>query len=171
MFLGIIYIQVCLVKLYEEVCASQTKRVGENNSFYNSRSSQKSCSLVYPLKIILKQFDRWNIINLSLKYGIFQDNLKIAKVIPIFKPGFHPHTITVASYQFFQHFSPFKIFWYLKNTDLLLKRIHSELPAIYKWLCSNRLALNLSKTKQLVFHQRQKVNSNFHSCTNCRPVY
>ena len=37
MFLGIIYIQVCLVKLYEEVCASQTKRVGENKSFYQEK--------------------------------------------------------------------------------------------------------------------------------------
>ena len=36
------------------------------------------------------------------------------------------------------------------------------MPAIYKWLCSNRLTLNLSKTKYLVFQLRQKVNSNLH---------
>jgi len=29
-----------------------------------------------------------------------------------------------------------------KDLDLLLQRIYSELPAIYKWLCSNRLTLN-----------------------------
>ena len=49
-----------------------------------------------------------------------------------------------------------------KDLELLLQRINSELPAIYKWLCSNRLTLNLSKTKYLVFQPRQKVNSNLH---------
>ena len=49
-----------------------------------------------------------------------------------------------------------------KDLDLLLQRINSELPAIFKWLCSNRLTLNLSKTKYLVFQPRQKVNSNLH---------
>lgn len=49
-----------------------------------------------------------------------------------------------------------------KDLDLLLQRINSELPAIYKWLFSNRLTLNLSKTKYLVFQPRQKVNSNLH---------
>ena len=49
-----------------------------------------------------------------------------------------------------------------KDLDLLLQRINAELPAIYKWLCSNRLTLNLSKTKYLVFQPRQKVNSNLH---------
>ena len=34
----------CIVKLPDEV--SHTKRVGENESFYNSRSSQTCCSLV-----------------------------------------------------------------------------------------------------------------------------
>ena len=48
------------------------------------------------------------------------------------------------------------------DNDLLLQRINSELPAIYEWLFSNRLTLNLSKTKYLVFQLRQKVNSNFH---------
>ena len=49
-----------------------------------------------------------------------------------------------------------------KDLDLLLQRINSELPAIYKWICSNRLTLNLSKTKYLVFQPRRKVNSNLH---------
>ena len=49
-----------------------------------------------------------------------------------------------------------------KDLDLLLQGINSELPAIYKWLCSNRLTLNLSKTKYLVLQPRQKVNSNLH---------
>ena len=29
------------------MCASHTKRVGENKKFYNSKISQKCCSLVY----------------------------------------------------------------------------------------------------------------------------
>ena len=49
-----------------------------------------------------------------------------------------------------------------KDLELLLQLINSELPAIYEWLCSNRLTLNLSKTKYLVFQPRQKVNSNLH---------
>ena len=46
-----------------------------------------------------------------------------------------------------------------KDLDVLLQRINSELPAIREWLCSNRLTLNLSKTKYLVFQPRQKINS------------
>ena len=39
---------------------------------------------------------------------------------------------------------------------------HSGHKFSYGWLCSNRLTLNLSKTKYLVFQPRQKVNSNLH---------
>ena len=52
-----------------------------------------------------------------------------------------------------------------KDLDVLLQRINSELPAImngYEWLCSNRLTLNLSKTKYLVFQPRKKINSNLY---------
>ena len=42
-----------------------------------------------------------------------------------------------------------------KDLGLLLQRINSELPAIYKWICLNILTLNLSKTKYLVFQPRQ----------------
>ena len=44
----------CIVKPPDEVCASHTKRVGDNKQFYNSRISQKRCSLVCPLKTSLK---------------------------------------------------------------------------------------------------------------------
>ena len=50
-----------------------------------------------------------------------------------------------------------------KDLDVLLQRINSELPAIYEWLCrlcANKLTLNLSKTKCLVFQPRQKPNYN-----------
>ena len=49
-----------------------------------------------------------------------------------------------------------------KDLDVLLQRINSELLAIHEWLCSNRLTLNLSKTKYLVFQPRQKINSNLY---------
>ena len=39
----------CIVKLPDEVYVSQTKLVGENKSFYNSKSSQTCCSLVFLL--------------------------------------------------------------------------------------------------------------------------
>ena len=44
-----------------------------------------------------------------------------------------------------------------KDLDVLLQRINSELPAIHEWLCSNRLTLNLSKTKYLVFNHDKKL--------------
>ena len=49
-----------------------------------------------------------------------------------------------------------------KDLDVLLQRINSKLPAIHEWLCSNRLTLNLSQTKYLVFQPRQKINSNLY---------
>ena len=49
-----------------------------------------------------------------------------------------------------------------KDLDVLLQRINSELPAIHEWLCSNKLTLNLSETKYLVFQPRQKINSNLY---------
>ena len=36
----------CIVKLPDEVYVSHTKRLGENKSFYNSKSSQMCCSSV-----------------------------------------------------------------------------------------------------------------------------
>ena len=48
-----------------------------------------------------------------------------------------------------------------RNLDALLHLINSELPAIYDWLCSNKLTLNLSKTKYVVFQPRQKLNYKF----------
>ena len=49
MFLGIYTGTLsCIVKLPNEVCASHTKSLGENKSFYNLRSSQKCCSLFNP---------------------------------------------------------------------------------------------------------------------------
>ena len=43
-----------------------------------------------------------------------------------------------------------------KDLNILLKQTVSELPAIYEWLCSNRLTLILSKRKHLVFQPRRK---------------
>ena len=50
-----------------------------------------------------------------------------------------------------------------RDLDALLHLINSELPAIYDWLCSNKLTLNLSKTKYIVFQPRQKLNYNLYT--------
>lgn len=50
-----------------------------------------------------------------------------------------------------------------RDLDELLHLINSELPAIYDWLCSNKLTLNLSKTKYVVFQPRQKLNYNLYT--------
>ena len=49
-----------------------------------------------------------------------------------------------------------------KDLDQLLQKINQELPAIYEWLCSNKLTLNLGKTKYFIFQPRQKVNYNLY---------
>ena len=50
-----------------------------------------------------------------------------------------------------------------RDLDALLHLINSELPAIYDWLCSNKLTLNLSKTKYVVFQPWQKLNYNLYT--------
>ena len=48
------------------------------------------------------------------------------------------------------------------NLDSLLREINSHLPAVYEWLCSNKLTLNLTKTKFLIFMPRQKESHNLY---------
>ena len=45
------------------------------------------------------------------------------------------------------------------NYDNILNDIviNSEINKIYNWLCSNKLSLNVSKTKCMCFHAPQKV--------------
>lgn len=38
--------------------------------------------------------------------------------------------------------------------------LDNHFPAVYEWLCSNKLILNLTKTKYLIFMPRQKENYN-----------
>ena len=52
------------------------------------------------------------------------------------------------------------------DLDVLIQRISSELPPVYEWLCSNKLTLNLSMTKYLVFQPRQRNNYNLYSPLN-----
>ena len=47
-----------------------------------------------------------------------------------------------------------------KDLDSLIHHINSERPKIYDWLCANRLTLNLSKTKYIIFQPRQKLYFN-----------
>ena len=46
------------------------------------------------------------------------------------------------------------------DLDSLLREINSHLPAVYEWLCSNKLTLNLTKSKFLIFMPRQKETYN-----------
>ena len=48
------------------------------------------------------------------------------------------------------------------DLDVLIQRINSELPPVYEWLCSNKITLNLSETKYLVFQPRQRNNYNLY---------
>ena len=48
------------------------------------------------------------------------------------------------------------------DLDVLIQRINSKLPPVYEWLCSNKLTLNLSRTKYLVFQPRQRNNYNLY---------
>ena len=48
------------------------------------------------------------------------------------------------------------------DLDSLLREINSHLPAVYEWLCSNKLTLNLTKTKFLIFMPRQKESHNLY---------
>lgn len=43
-----------------------------------------------------------------------------------------------------------------KDLDVMIQRINSEVPPIYEWLYLNKLTLNFSKKKYLVFPPRQK---------------
>ena len=47
-----------------------------------------------------------------------------------------------------------------KDLDVLIQQINLELPKIHDWLCANKLTLNLSKSKYLIFQPRQKLNYN-----------
>lgn len=49
-----------------------------------------------------------------------------------------------------------------KDLDSLIHQINIELPKICDWLCANKLTLNLTKTKYIIFQPRQKLNSNLH---------
>ena len=52
------------------------------------------------------------------------------------------------------------------DLDVLIQRISSKLPPVYEWLCSNKLTLNLSRTKYLVFQPRQRNNYNLYPPLN-----
>ena len=49
-----------------------------------------------------------------------------------------------------------------RDLDSLLREINNHLPAVYEWLGSNKLNLNLTKAKFLIFMSRQKENQNLY---------
>ena len=48
------------------------------------------------------------------------------------------------------------------DLDSLLHEINNHLPPVDEWLCSNKLTLNLTKTKFLIFMPRQKESYNLY---------
>jgi len=46
------------------------------------------------------------------------------------------------------------------NLDTLISNINSELPRVFDWLCANKLTLNLTKTKYIIFQPKQRLNYN-----------
>ena len=48
------------------------------------------------------------------------------------------------------------------NIDNLIREINNHVNYIFQWLCTNKLTLNVDKTKYLIFQPRQKVTSNLH---------
>ena len=48
------------------------------------------------------------------------------------------------------------------DLDGLLCEFNSHLSAVYEWLCSNKLTLNLTETKFLIFMPRQKESHNLY---------
>ena len=57
------------------------------------------------------------------------------------------------------------------DLDSLLCAINNHLPAVYEWLCSNKLTLNLTKTKFLIFMPRQKESCNLYPPLTVANVY
>ena len=49
-----------------------------------------------------------------------------------------------------------------KNLDLVIEKANVAFIPIYEWLCANKLSLNLSKTKYIIFQPRQKLNYNLY---------
>ena len=49
--------------------------------------------------------------------------------------------------------------------------INNHLPDVYIWLCSNKLALNLTKTKYVIFMPRQKESYNLYPPLTAANVY
>ena len=47
------------------------------------------------------------------------------------------------------------------NKSLISEYVNAELQAIFSWLCINKLSLNISKTKFMIFHHKQRRIENY----------
>ena len=48
------------------------------------------------------------------------------------------------------------IYYEADDMEELKKVVNNELDGLFKWLCANRLSLNISKTNYLIFHPYNK---------------
>ena len=50
------------------------------------------------------------------------------------------------------------------DLDSLLREINNNLPAVYEWLCSNKLTLNLTKLSFLFFNRNPLETNHLKKC-------
>jgi len=51
------------------------------------------------------------------------------------------------------------LFYSHKNIDKLNKTVNQELKKIERWLCANKLSLNIKKTHLIIFKSKIKIKS------------
>ena len=111
--------------------------------------------------------------------GVASDSCLISTGVPqgsilgpllfIFFINDHPKTLTFFSTRLYADDTSLTASG--SDLDSLLCEINSYLPAIYEWLCSNKLTLNLTKTKYIIFMPRQKESSNVYPPLTVANVY
>ena len=88
--------------------------------------------------------------NLTLQCGVPQGSILGPLLFLIYVNDLHLATsLPVLSYA-----DDTTIYYSHSNLSVLYNTINTELEKIYKWLCSNRLLLNINKTKFIVFGPR-----------------
>ena len=114
------------------------------------------------------------IINLSITSGIVPNQLKIARVIPLFKSGeqdiftnYRPVSVLPAFSKIlervmynrllrFLNADGTNIFFSHKDFNLLSKTLNSEMCKLTQWCRANKLSINFKKSNFMVFRPRQR---------------
>ena len=62
------------------------------------------------------------------------------------------------------------LFYSHKNIDKLNKTVNQELKKIERWLCANKLSLNIKKTHFIIFKSKIKIKSVVSIKINEQPI-